>query len=217
MSVPPLFPPLNPRPPSPSVRVEYLDFQNVGENREFRFRAYGAADSTEFRFRIAIAAFSVNRVRLQDGPDVCYQKLLKSVAAGETASPEVIVIDDAELASYREAHTKVQKHRASWVPPPPPPPTVAPQYEPRPARPAAPVVSSDTETGLAEGQRVSHAGFGLGVTTSTSRGRTVVCFDQDGPKTFVTSMVKLEVLSGPRTWESSPRGKNRPCRISPIV
>lgn len=210
---------LAPVPPAPvpghPVRVEYLDFQNLAEHREFRFRVYGRDGSIEFRFRIAIAAFGAGRVRLQDGPDVCYQKLLRSVAAGETAGPDPIAIDDVELASYREAHTKVVKQRPQASPLPAP--AVVPR---RPARtrssqpPVAPIPSLDTEPALEAGQRVSHAVFGAGVTTSTSGSHTIVCFDQDGPKTFVTSMLKLEVLSAPHMWETGPRGDNRPSRTA---
>jgi hypothetical protein len=209
------------------VRVEYLDFQNVGKDREFRFRVYGADGSTEFRLRIAIAAFAAGRVRLQDGPDVCYQKLLRAVAAGDTASPGVIAIDDVDLAIYLEAHTKVPKRR-SWTPSSPAPssptsssptlPNVPPRQSrtPSPRLPVAPLVTSHGEPALEEGQRVSHSVFGAGVTTSSSRGHTVVCFDQAGPKTFVTSMLKVDVLSAPHMWETSPRGKNRPCRTAGV-
>ena len=41
--------------------------------------------------------------------------------------------------------------------------------------------------------------------------RTVVSFDGDGPRSFVTSMLEVEVLSAPHTWNTSPRGVNRPC------
>jgi len=219
MPAQPLLLPLVPPPPSPGrfVRVEYLDFRNVAEHREFRLRVYGPDESTEFRLRIAIAAFGAGRVRLQDGPDVCYQKLLQAVAAGATASTDVITIDDVDLASYREAHTHVPKRR-SWTAssrPPPPTPAIVPRRQPRtpnPRLPVAPLVTNDTEPAVEEGQRVSHAIFGVGVTTSSSRGHTVVQFDQDGPKTFVTSMLKLDVLSAPHTWETGPRGNNRPCR-----
>jgi hypothetical protein len=49
------------------------------------------------------------------------------------------------------------------------------------------------------------------VTTSSSGGHTVVRFDQDGLKTFITSMLDVAVLSAPHTWETGPRGNNRPC------
>ena len=209
-----LPPPLPPQPPSGRfVRIEYLDFQNVAEHREFRLRAYGPDGSAEFRFRIAVAAFGAGRVRLQDGPDVCYQKVLRAVAAGETPSPDVISIDDLELASYREAHTKVPKHR-SYNPASTPIRAIVPQKSPRtssPRLPVAPLVTNDGEPALEAGQRVSHAVFGVGVTTSSSGGHTGVRFDQDGLKTFITSMLDVAVLSAPHTWETGPRGDNRPC------
>jgi hypothetical protein len=195
-------------PPGHFVRVEYLDFQNLPEHREYRLAVYGPDGAAEFRFRIAIAAFGAGRVRLQEGPDVCYQKLLRAVAAGETANPDVVTIDDVELARYREAHTPVRKHR-SWTPSSTPKPPFVPRTQPRPRSPPPPP-PNDTEPTLDEGQRVSHAVFGVGVTISSSSGHTLIHFDQDGPKTFVTSMLELDVLSAPHTWETGPRGKNRP-------
>jgi len=223
MSTELLVPPATSPPPTPArlARVEYLDFQNVDEHREFRFRVYGTEGSAEFRLRIAFAAVAARRVRLQDGPDVCYQKLLSALAAGETASPAAITIDDADLASYVFAHTKVVKHRSSWTPSPPKPAVAdLPRRRPRdpsPPRTLAPPVASTGEPGLEEGQRVRHAVFGVGVTTSSGGGHTAVRFDQAGPKTFVTSMLALDVLSAPHTWETSPRGTNRPCRTLPAV
>jgi hypothetical protein len=206
-------PPLHRRP----VRVEYLDFQDVPDFREYRLAVCGPDGLAELRFRIAASAFGAGRVRRQDGPDVCYQKLLRAVAAGDTPGPDVITIDDLELAAYREAHTPVKKRRS---PPPSSSPTT-PAFAPRPpARtpaprlPLAPVAANDTKpAGLQAGQRVSHAVFGVGVTTSSDYGHTVVSFDHDGVKTFVTGLLKLDVLSAPHTWETGPQGNNRPCRF----
>ncbi len=222
MSAQPLLP--RPAPPAPSpghaVRVEYLDFQEVDNHREYRFRVYGPDGSSEFRMRIANAAFDARRVRMQDGPDVCYQKLLRAIAGGMTAHPDVITIEDVDLYSYRDEHTPVPKRRSRppWSPAAPVVgPRKQPQYRPRltrppsPRLPVAPPVANDVEPGLEEGQRVNHAVFGIGVTTAATGARTVVRFDRDGLKTFVTSMVELEVLSGPHTWETSARGINRPC------
>jgi hypothetical protein len=229
MSAEPILAPALPVPkptlPRLAVRIEYLDCQTLPEYREYRLAACGPDGPVESRFRIAMAAFDAGRVRIQDGPDVCYQKLLRSVAAGETASSDVVVIDDVELASYRAAHTPVQKHR-SWSPSSTPSPdssstpssTGKPPYvphnPPRPRSPEPPVAASlpsnHAARGLAEGQRVSHSVFGIGVTTGSTGGRTTVHFDEDGSKTFVTSMLELEVLSAPHMWETTPRGKNRP-------
>jgi hypothetical protein len=214
---------LPPPPPQPSperlLRVEYLGFQNVAEHREFRLRAFGPDGSTEFRFRIAVAAFAAGRIRLQDGPDVCYQKLLRAVAAGETASLDSTLIEDVDLARYREAHTPAPKHRPTSFSSTPKE-AVAPRKPPRtsaPRLPVAPTVTNDAEPALQAGQRVRHALFGDGVTTSSSGGRTGVHFDLDGLKTFVTTMLDVAVLSAPHTWETGPRGHNRPCEATTIL
>jgi hypothetical protein len=213
MPVPPLLPSL---PPVTSagrfLRVEYLGFENVGEHREFRFRVFSPEGPTDFRLRIASAAFGAHRVGMQDGPDVCYQRLLRVVAAGDMASQDVITIDDADLASYREAHTRVPKTRSSPAAQRPRPTVTRPEPRPRaPERAPAPPVAKPVEPAFEEGQRVSHALFGVGVTSSSNTGHTVVHFDKDGPKTFVTSLLEMDVLSAPHTWETV-RGDNRPRR-----
>lgn len=199
-----------------SVRVEFLEFQDVDKHREYRFRVYGPDGSNEFRMRIANTAFDAHRVRMQDGPDLCYQKLIRVIAAGVTAQPDLITIDDGDFFSYRDEHTVVPKRR-SWAPSTPVTPAVGPrkqQYQTRtprtvsPRLPVAPLVTK--EPTFAEGQRVNHAIFGMGVMTATTSARTVVNFDGVGAKSFVTSMLELEVLSAPHTWETSLRGVNRP-------
>ena len=191
--------------PRPVVRVEYVDFEDLSEHREFRFRLRGLDGSNEVRIRIALAAFGTGRLRLQDGPDVCYQKLSRTLAA-ETGSPEVITIDEVDLAGYAEEHAGRPKHR-SWSSAEPGP-AAAP---PRPVAARAPAAAAAPEPPLAGGQRVRHAVFGLGVMSSPSGGHTVVCFDEDGLRRFVTSMLEVDVLSAPHAWETGPRGKNRPC------
>ena len=209
MSAEPILSPPAPLPVRRPVRVEYLDFQNLPDYREYRLSVCGADGPVEFRFRVPISAFGAGGVRLQDGPDLCYQKLLRAVAAGETASTDVVTIGDVELASYREAHTHVPKHRP-WSDALPAKPPFVPRTKPSPRTPVLPVAALATaEAALDEGQRVSHAALGVGVVTSSSGGHTTVRFDADGPKMFVTSMVKLDVLSAPHTWETGPRGKNR--------
>jgi len=213
-----------PVPPTPSrghsVRVEYLDFQDLEDHREYRFAVYGPYGSSEPRMRIANAAFDARRVLRQDGPDLCYQKLLREIAAGVTEHADVSTIDDGDLLKYRDDHTVVARHRPYTAPspatgaagsrrPPPHRPSTPRSMSPKIA--AEPAVTNDIEPFLEEGQRVRHAIFGLGVTTATTSDRTVVSFDRDGPRSFVTSMLEVEVLSAPHTWSTSRRGVNRPC------
>jgi hypothetical protein len=212
MSAEPLAPPpvSPPRTPVRVVRVEYVDFQDVAEFREFRFRVRVLDGATEVKARIAVAAFGPGRMRFQDGPDLCYRKVVEAVAAsGDTAIPESITIDEATLAGYAEGHKSVQKHR-SWSSPSPETTAALPPVDPASPPPARPA-SLEPAPILKGGQRVCHATFGLGVMGSPSGGRTVISFDQDGPKTFITSLLEVDILSAPHTWETGPRGKNRPC------
>jgi hypothetical protein len=196
-----------------------VEFQDIDQHREYRFRVYGPDGSGEFRMRIANAAFDARQVRMQDGPDLCYQKLTRGIAAGVTAQLDVITIDDDDLFRYRDEHTVVPRRR-SWAPSSPVTPVVEPRKPPQyrartprtasPPLPAPPLLAKATEPAFEEGQRVNHAVFGMGVTTATASARTVVNFDRVGPKSFVTSMLQLEMLSAPHTWETSPRGVNRP-------
>ncbi len=217
MTVPQLgLPPVAPPALSRFVRVEYVDFKSVDDYREFRFRVSGPEGSNEFRLRIAASAFVAGRVGLQDGPDVCYQKLLRVVADGEMSSAAAITVGDADLVSYREAHTRVPKHRA-WTPSSKPPSAVVPTRAPKtpyPQRAVAPPAPAPhvTPPAFGEGQRVRHAVMGVGVTVSSSRSHTVVHFDEGGPKTFVTSLLVLDILSPPHVWETGPRGVNRLCK-----
>jgi hypothetical protein len=211
-------------PTAPAVRreprVEYRDFRDLGEHREYRFRVYGTEGSREIRMCIANAAFSAGSVRRQDGAEVCYQKLLRTVAAVEVPYPDTIPVGEADLLRYRDDHAPAPKRR-SQPPRPPAAPEVTerrpPQYAPRAAKarptrvPVAEVVPEVVARSFGEGQRVHHATFGAGVTTVSNPDRTVVAFDENGPKTFVTSLLELEVLSPPHTWETGPRGTNRPC------
>jgi hypothetical protein len=197
---------------SSSTRVEYLDYQSLPDYREYRLAVRAPEGSAEFRFRIPIAAFAAKRMLLQDGPDVCYQKLLRMLAAGGTPSPDVVTIDDVELASYREEHTPTPR-RASWTSATRPKPQSVRRTPPvpRPQLPvAAPPATGETAPAFDEGQRVSHVIFGVGVTMASSGDHTSVNFDDDGLRTFVTSLLNLEVLSAPHMWEIGPRGRNRP-------
>jgi len=214
-------------PPTPRAdaapRIEYRGFKNVGDRREYLLALYGPEGVREFRFSIAIAAFGARLIRLQDAPDFCYQKLVLAVAGGLPANGETIQIEDAELVNYGLAHTPAAPRRkapASPTPPTPPTPSTpdlepmvpsGPAFMPRRAalQPPKPVVAPPALPAFGEGQRVHHAVFGDGVISQSAGGRTAVRFDEHGPKTFLTSMLELEVRSEPHTWETGPRGKNR--------
>jgi hypothetical protein len=123
--------------------------------------------------------------------------ILRAIAPGVTAPDDVSTIDDVDLSGYRDDHAQVPKRRSPRTSPAKA--AVGPgkaQYRPSTPRtaspkiPDAPVVTNDIEPTSA---------------------RTVVSFDRDGPGSFVTSMLEVEVLSAPHTWNTTPRGTNQPC------
>ena len=48
---------------------------------------------------------------------------------------------------------------------------------------------------LREGQPLQHARFGVGIATHSTESRTTIDFYEHGVKTFVTSMLEVELLS----------------------
>lgn len=58
---------------------------------------------------------------------------------------------------------------------------------------------------LAEGQWVSHALFGVGVTARSTGERTTIKFDLHGLKTFVTQMLQVERIAAPDRPAAAPR------------
>ncbi len=201
-----------PKSSHPTIRVEYLDYQAEAAYREYRLALHAPEGTVEARLRIPVTAFAANRVLLQDGPDVCYQRLLRMLSAGEEPGRDALVVDGAELAAYREAHTPAPRRSLtprSSTKRAPMTRTAVPEKHPKLPVAAAPP-SAEIELPFAEGQRVSHAIFGAGVTMASNGSRTSVQFDDHGVKSFVTSLLELEVLSAPHQWLAGPRGRNRP-------
>ncbi|HET7747017.1 MAG TPA: hypothetical protein VFM29_06925, partial [Vicinamibacteria bacterium] len=63
-------------------------------------------------------------------------------------------------------------------------------------------------TRLHSGQRVRHARYGFGVTTTCTEDRTTIDFEEHGVKTFISSILEVEVLSPPGSHPPK-RGKAR--------
>jgi hypothetical protein len=110
--------------------VEYVGFRNTLHRREYLLRAHSGPETRDFTVGIALAAFAAGRVRLQDGPEICYLKLQREIAAaveGPAAEGDYTV-SDQELAGYREAHTPARR----------PSPSAAATAATRPPQPASP-------------------------------------------------------------------------------
>jgi hypothetical protein len=84
--------------------VQYVGFENAPGRREYRLRAQVGGEVLTFTLSIALEAFAGKRALLQDGPDICYQKLVRALAGGEDIRTGPLAVTDADLASYRADH-----------------------------------------------------------------------------------------------------------------
>jgi hypothetical protein len=90
--------------PARHFTLEYIGFRNAGDRREYILRARFGTDARDYTLWIAHAAFAARQALLQDGPDICFQKLWRELAVVESRSVTCVAVTEADLASYREAH-----------------------------------------------------------------------------------------------------------------
>ncbi len=84
--------------------VQYLGFQAKLLVREYAFQVREAGAEREFTLNIANDAFLSHRVRYQDAPDICAQRLQAELAAHANHPPQTeYVITTDELDAYRTA------------------------------------------------------------------------------------------------------------------
>ena len=104
-----------PEKPAP-IAIQYLGFQNNGARRDYLLQVGRGEQATRHVLSIELAAFSLRLALLQDGPDICYQVLLRALAAPEQPVAEAIAVTEADLAAYRAAHTMPSRRRSFSAP-----------------------------------------------------------------------------------------------------
>jgi hypothetical protein len=86
------------------IIVHYLGFQAKPLVREYAFQVREAGAEREFTLNIANEAFLSRRVRYQDAPDICAQRLQAELAANANhPSQTQYVITADELDAYSAA------------------------------------------------------------------------------------------------------------------
>ena len=99
------------------IVVQYVGFQDVAGRREYALQVQCRDESYSYVVWIELAAFSRGHFLLQDGPDICYQRLLRELAGPELGSAR-IQVTEGELVAYREAHAPPSR-RGGFSPPRP--------------------------------------------------------------------------------------------------
>lgn len=89
---------------APKLALNYLGFHDVQDRREYALDARLGDQTRRYTVWIELAAFSTRQALLQEGPDICYQKLLHELAGSEMQRVESIGVTNDDLAAYRESH-----------------------------------------------------------------------------------------------------------------
>jgi hypothetical protein len=100
-----------------AARIEYVGFVDTDLAREYSLVVQeAAAEAKTFVLVIAKEAFNSKNARYQDGPDICYQKVLATLAAAPAEGGR-IVLSEEDLYHYRHAHApKPPRHRVTHSP-----------------------------------------------------------------------------------------------------
>jgi hypothetical protein len=92
---------------SNNLLVQYVGFETRAGAREYTFRVKDASEEArEFTLTIGNDAFVSHRARYQDAPSICALRLHAELSTSANHPSETHYrISDAELDSYREAHS----------------------------------------------------------------------------------------------------------------
>jgi hypothetical protein len=91
----------------PATLVEYLEFRAGETAREYRLRVRQGTDVRGVTVAISNEAFLSGRARYQDGPDICFLKIQRELAAQEEGAllARDHEVTDEELEEYKVSHT----------------------------------------------------------------------------------------------------------------
>ena len=114
--------------PSASTRVavRYRGFHDVAGRREYELDGQRGDQKGRYTVSIELAAFSRRQALLQEGPDICYQKLLRELTESGLEGRDGIVVTEGDLVAYRETHPQLLRR------------SVSAQCHPAPPKPADP-------------------------------------------------------------------------------
>jgi len=101
--------------------LQYLGFAVVAGGREYSFRVrVPEGIDRDFTIAVANAGFLSGGLKYQEGPDVCYRKLLHALAGELTGSPALPrqQLSETELFDYKaigpnKAHKRTEEQRAA--------------------------------------------------------------------------------------------------------
>jgi hypothetical protein len=102
------------------LSLEYRGFRSVRDRREYLLCARLGTACCEYTVWIPNAAFAAGQALFQDGPDICFQKLRRELAAKELTDGQRLEVTASELLEYRTAHLPPQRRGFGSQPASPP-------------------------------------------------------------------------------------------------
>jgi hypothetical protein len=92
-------------PPGVKATLHYVGFTSGPEGRDYRLQVREDALRIDFTVSISHAAFASRRAMLQDGPEICFQRMRQELQACGLQGPRSLTISDRELSDYKATHT----------------------------------------------------------------------------------------------------------------
>ncbi len=86
--------------------IQYVGFSVAANSRIYNFDVLDTKEAREFTVEVQSATFRPARLKLQDGPDICFARL-KQVLQGETQGARAdahLNIGERDIQEYMERH-----------------------------------------------------------------------------------------------------------------
>ncbi len=93
--------------------IQYVGFNVAASSRTYNFDVLDPKETREFTVQVQSEAFRPARLKLQDGPDICFSRL-KQELQGETQESRTeahLSIGEGDIQEYLEQH---YPRKPSW-------------------------------------------------------------------------------------------------------
>jgi hypothetical protein len=88
--------------------IQYVGFSNATSSRIYNFDVIDTAETREFTVKVQSEAFRPARLKLQDGPGICFARLNQELQ-GETPEARAeahLSIGERDIQEYLEGHRR---------------------------------------------------------------------------------------------------------------
>jgi hypothetical protein len=93
------------------VYIQYVGFNVEASSRTYNFDVISAKEPREFTVRVQSEAFRPARLKVQDGPGICFERLKQELEGETQASPAVtnLCIGETDIRVYLERQPTPKK------------------------------------------------------------------------------------------------------------